>query len=167
MRKFAAFLIALSFSSVMYAQKKDPPHWGSANMEVAGSKLHLGMTKAEVTERLAGSPFKKIDENFWVMGTEKHDGPALQFTNGRLAFVSRNWVTYDNDITEALFGAVTSLNGEGFSACKVTADTKTDPTVTSQRVWIDCGEKTILIVRSTFVGGNTYCTVDEHLGAIH
>jgi hypothetical protein len=68
---------------------------------------------------------------------------------------------------EALFGAVTSLNDEGFSACKVTADTKTDPTMTLHRVWIACGEKTILIVRSTFVGGKPYNTVDEHLGAMN
>jgi hypothetical protein len=152
MKKIAVVLIALTLSSVIYAQKKDPPHWGSADMEVAGAKLHLGMTKAEVTERLAGSQFRKINENFWVMGPEDHDGPSLQFTNGHLTFVSRNWVTYDNDIMEALFGAVTSLNDEGFSACKVTADTKTDPTMTLHRVWIECGEKTILIIRSTLSG---------------
>jgi hypothetical protein len=166
MRKIAVFLIALSFSSVISAQKKDPPHWGSAYMEVAGAKLHLGMTKSEVTDLLAGSPFKKINESFWVMGPEDHDGPTLQFTNGRLTFVSRNWATYNNDITDALFGVVTSLNSEGFSACKVTADTKTDPTSTVQRVWVACGEKTILIIRAT-MSGKIYNTVDEHLGAIH
>jgi hypothetical protein len=50
-----------------------------------------------------------------------------------LTSLIKNWVTYDNDIMEALFGAVTSLNDEGFSACKVTADTKTDPTMTLPR----------------------------------
>src|SRR5277367_6257254 len=134
MRKIAVVLIALMLPSVIYAQKKDPPHWGSAYMEVAGAKLHLGMTKAEVTGRLAGSAFRKLDENMWMMGSEKDDGPTLQFTNGRLNFVSRDWITYDNDITAALFGVVTSLNDEGFSACKVTADTKTDPVATLQRV---------------------------------
>jgi hypothetical protein len=37
MKKIAVVLIALTFSSVIYAQKKDPPHWGSAYMEVAGA----------------------------------------------------------------------------------------------------------------------------------
>ena len=167
MRKTILVLIVLAIPSVIHAQKKEQPHWEAAYMDVPGTKLHLGMTKAEVTERLAGSAFRKLDENMWMMGSEKDDGPTLQFTNGRLNFVSRDWITYDNDITAALFGVVTSLNDEGFSACKVTADTKTDPTVTLQRVWIACGEKTILIIRSTFVAGKTYCTVDEHLGAMN
>jgi hypothetical protein len=166
MNKFFVVLVVLMLPSVIQAQKKGATRWGSASIEVAGAKLHLGMTKAEVTEQLAGSQLTKIDDRNWLIGPVEHAGPTLQFTNEHLNFVSREWTTYDNDVTQALFGVVTALNGEGFSVCKVTADTKTDPTSTNQRVWISCGEKTALVMRLT-MAGKTYNIVEENLGAMH
>jgi hypothetical protein len=166
MRKIAVGLLMLTLSSVIHAQKKEPPQWGSASMDVGKTKLRLGMTKAEVSERLAGVAFRRDTDDFWIIGTGNNASPSLQFTNGRLNFVTRNWETTDNDIVVALFGVITSLNGEGFSVCKVSADMKADPTMTAQRVWIACGEKTILVHRAT-IGGKIYNTVDEQLGAIN
>jgi hypothetical protein len=90
----------------------------------------------------------------------------LAFTNGRLSYASRNWPTYDNDIAEALFGAVNSLNQDAHSACTVIADVKTDPDMTVHRVWIACGEKSILVARAV-INGKSYNTVDEQLGVMH
>jgi len=94
---------------------------------------------------------------------EKNFGPTLQFTNGFLSYADRNWVTYDNDIVEAMFGAVKTLNDEGFSTCIVTADDSVSPNLTAHRVWIDCGVKTVLVIRRSF-GGKSYNSVDERLG---
>jgi hypothetical protein len=71
--------------------------------------------------------------------------PSLQITEGRLSFADRTWTTED-DIAESLFGVVSSFNSEGYSACKINADTKSSPTLMAQRVWIDSREKTILVV---------------------
>ena len=136
---------------------------GKAALEVAGVNLHLGMTKGEVTEKLSGNEISKMNDDNWMIAAPNQLGPTLQFTNGRLTHAERNWGTYDNDIVEALFGVVHSLNEEGFVTCVVTANTKAGPDAASRGVWIVCGEKSILVMRLTF-GCKSYNTVDEHLG---
>lgn len=90
-------------------------------------------------------------------------GPTIQFKNGVLSYTERFWTTSDNDVADALFGAVSTLNSEGFSVCTVTADTQVSPSINSQRVWIACGEKSALVVKRSF-GGHSYNSVYEQLG---
>jgi hypothetical protein len=90
-------------------------------------------------------------------------GPSIQFTNGRLNFTERFWATGANDTAMALFGAVSSLNNDGFHACDVTAGVNTSPDITAHNVWISCGDKSVLINRDT-IGQHTYTMVHEELG---
>jgi hypothetical protein len=167
MDKLIAVLLALAFSTVVTdAQKKEPPKWGSVSLEVAGAQLRLGMTKAEVIGKLAGSEITRIDEDNWIVAPKDALGPTLQFTNGQLNYADRYWPSQDNDIAESLFGAVNVLNSEGFSSCKVTSYTKPTPDATSQGVRIECGLKSVLLQRLTF-GGKSYNTVYEQLGGMH
>jgi hypothetical protein len=66
---------------------------------------------------------------------------------------------------DAFYGAATYLNNEGHTACSISADTVPDQHMNLERVWIKCGDKTILITRAT-IGANKYHSVDEHLGAL-
>lgn len=148
------------------AQRQPSSHVSKADIEVAGQKLHLGMTKAQVTEKLAGTEITKIHDDEWMVGSleKKEFGPTLQFTNGVLSYAERFWTVSDNDLVEQLFGVVSSLNGEGFSQCNVTADTNDSPDIRAKRVWIMCGEKSVLVIRRTIVGGHSHDEVDERLG---
>jgi hypothetical protein len=164
MKRLALVLLTFTaLSSILYAQQK---RLSKAAIDVRGTNLRLGMTKAEVTDKLAGNAITKAHEDHWIVAPSDELGPSLQFTNGRLSYADRYWITYDNDIAEALFGAVNSLNQEGFSACSVTAHTKTEPATMLHQVSIECGEKSILLVRSSF-GGKSYNTVYEQLGSMH
>jgi hypothetical protein len=166
MKKTVLVVLTLAALSLPpYAQQRVSPQLSKAAIDVSGTKLRLGMTKGEVTDKLAGNEITKGDEDTWAIAPSGSSGSTLQFTNGRLSFADRYWVTYDNDIAEALFGAVNSFNQEGFSTCAVTADTKTEPGRTFHRVWIRCGEKSILLVRDSF-GEKSYNQVYEQLGAM-
>ena len=162
----SAITILAFVASTMAAQCQDRVR-SSAEIEVAGHKLHLGMSKAQVIAKLAGTEFTKINDDEWMVGSfeKKELGPTLQFSRGLLTFADRYWVTYDNDIADALFGAVRTLNEEGFSRCTVTADAQTDPGMSAHRVWIACAEKTVLLVRRT-MGDKSYNTVYEQLGTM-
>jgi hypothetical protein len=124
------------------------------------------MTKAQVAEKLAGVEITKIHDDEWMVGSleKKELGPTLEFTKGALSYAERFWTVSDTDTVEQLFGAVSSLNNEGFSQCSVTADTNNSPDIRAQRVWIMCGEKSVLVVRRTIVGGHSYDAVYERLG---
>lgn len=138
-------------------------HLSKAKIEVAGVNLRLGMTKAEVAEKLVGVEMSKLSDDMWHVGSLKEPAPTLQFTNGFLSYADRGWGTYDNDIGEALFGVVSSLNAEGYSHCTVTADTKSDPLMSVKRTWILCGEKSILVMKS-LIDGKSFNSVEERLG---
>jgi hypothetical protein len=168
MKRTATIVLTIvGLCSILSAQQKTSPQWGKGVLEVSGTKVRLGMTKGEVTERLAGTEISRINDNNWMVGKPEDLGPSLQFTDGRLNFADRYWVTHDNDITEALFGAVNSLNQQGFSACTVTAGTNTSPEMTAQNVWISCGEKSILVTRHSHADGKSYNMVYEQLGGMH
>jgi hypothetical protein len=52
-----ATVVVLTFiplCSILSAQQRRSSQWGKAVLEVSGTKLHLGMTKAEVSEKLSG-----------------------------------------------------------------------------------------------------------------
>lgn len=146
-------------SSLVYAQRR----LSRSAIDVKGVKLRLGMSKSEVSEKLVGNEITKTDEDDWMVAASGELGPSLEFTDGRLSFADRYWVTYDNDISEALYGAVTSLNQEGLPACTVNTDIKTDPDSSLHRLWILCGEKSIVMVHN-MTHARTFNTVHEQLG---
>jgi hypothetical protein len=162
MRGMLLALLSLALTSTGHAQKV--PLSRSA-IEVAGVRLRLGMAKAQVAEKLAGVVLTKVNDDEWMIGSfEKGNiGPSIQFHNGVLSYAERFWTTADNDVADALFGVVTTLNDEGFSNCTVTADTHTSPDINAQRVWIACGEKSVLIIKR-LIGGHSYNSVYEQLG---
>ncbi|MBZ5522422.1 MAG: hypothetical protein LAP21_09305 [Acidobacteriia bacterium] len=163
-QKALALFAFVVLMSIVIDLKMNAQQSGNGVIEIAGVTLRLGMTKATISEKLASVPITKDREDFWIIGS-KSSSQYLQFTNGRLTYVSRNWVTYDNDIVAALHGAVSSLNREGYRSCNVEADSKVDPDSTLQRIWIRCGEKSILVSRAS-LNGKSYNTVDEELGTI-
>ncbi len=139
-------------------------------IKIEGATLRLGMTKAQVAEKLVGREITKINDDDWKIGTIEElrtsgDLPEVQFTRGLLSYADREWTTAQNDTAEALFGVVSSLNDEGYSKCTVTADTHadTDMGVSWQRVWIFCGEKTVVVARQSS-GGKSFSSVSEQLG---
>ena len=161
MKRTAIVMLAFAaLCSLMYARQKVPQS-SKPTLDVSGEILRLGMTKAEVSERLAGNEIRKINENNWVVG--KTAIATLQFTNARLTYADRYWVTYDNDIAEALWGAVSALNEQGFSSCNISSGSKAEPDIMTHNTWIDCGDKSILLTRQS-ISGNPHNLVYEQLG---
>ncbi len=130
-------------------------------IEVGGVRHEIDVY---ITIVLAGKEFWKVNDDNWAAGPEKSAGPLVQFTNGRLSFTERYWATGENDT--ALFGAVNSLNKDGFRSCELTAGVNTTPDATSHNVWIVCGEKSVVVIRSTMYN-KTYIMVHEQLGTQH
>jgi len=166
----ASVLLCTLAPRIGHAQMQTSQQLSKTAIEIGGAKLRLGMTKAQVAEKLVGHEIQKINDGEWMIGTVEEwrtsgDLPELQFTRGLLSYADRQWTTAQNDTAEALFGVVTSLNDEGLSKCTIAADTRaeTDIGLSSQRVWIMCGEKTILVARQT-VGGKSFSSVSERLG---
>lgn len=158
-----AVLSLLTITGIEHLQTRTSMQQSKDSIEIAGSKLRLGMTKSEVEGKLSGAQIDREDDRWTVMAGEEWS--LVHFENGRLIFAERTWHGKDNDIVDALFGAVSYFNNEGRKACSVYADTVPNPMASFERVWITCGQKSILIVRST-VNGKTGDEVSEHLGML-
>jgi hypothetical protein len=148
-------LAVIALSSIVEAQRNGPAPVNVPSIEVGGIRLHLGMAKGDIAERFVGTPIMKVDEQTWQIG----DNGTVQFQNGKVIFAARSWMNDSSDQIDAIFKAVSSLNRDGFSACRVLSDT---PKYT-ERVGIDCGQKAILINR-TVAGNQRVVEVSERLG---
>jgi hypothetical protein len=165
----ATIILAMFTCAISFGQNSKPVKpLGKVSIEVAGATLSLGMTKAQVAEKLVGIQVKKVDDDNWeVVRSEDF----LQFTHGILNFAERHWTdttseSADRGIAGDLFYAVQSLNrNDGLSQCTTLAGTEDDPSLTKKWVSIDCGQKRIIVFKRTF-GGHTYDSVEEQIGSM-
>jgi hypothetical protein len=159
MRKIAfAALGLLVVSSLLYAQQKSSVQLSKDYIDVLGARLRLGMTKADVEEKIVGAKATMKHEDEWFF-----EGTTLQFKEDRLNFADREWSDTGKSTTDAIFDLVTLLNSEGYSTCSMSTDTHPDPTMTSHRVWLHCGKKSVLILTGR-LGDKVVELVSEQLG---
>ncbi len=154
-------LVVLSSFSLLYAQQKAARQISRSSIELAGVKLQLGMSKADVAERFVGTQITKENEETWLIGNVG----TVRFKNEKLIYADRSWMNGEaDDQIGAIFKAVASLNRQGLSVCKISADTP-GAGITSERIWIDCGQKAIRIIKIKFPN-NSYTNVEvsETLG---
>lgn len=137
------------------------------SIEISHAKLRLGMTKAEVAEKLSEAQFDQKEGDTWIL----HNGPVIQFEKGKLTFAGHVWSIENEDIVDALFGVVSYFNEEGDRACSVVADSFPDSNlgnekvrITGKRVRISCGDKSIAINQVTW-NGRVVDSVSEALGS--
>jgi hypothetical protein len=158
-----AFLLLLGVAIRVHSQARNAAQLSKDHIEIFGASLQLGMTKAVVEGKLSGAEIIKSDENSWLVTTGGLS--TLHFDDGKLSFADRTWHSKENDIVDALYGAVTYFNNEGHSLCAFSADTIPDPQNSYERVWIRCGDKSILIAKTT-IQGKTFEEVGEQLGVL-
>ncbi len=58
-----AALVTAVFTHSGTAQRRGNQPTSNAGLEVAGHTMHLGMTKAQVAEKLAGTEFTKVNDD--------------------------------------------------------------------------------------------------------
>src|SRR2546429_6166770 len=141
-------LILIISGSILYVQSNATPQ-KTGYIEIAGARLRLGMTKGEVSNKIAGVSILKVEEDYWGIGNGQPPNEMIQFTNGKLNYAQRYWKSKDNDIFESLYGVAKSLNQEGYSNCRLQTYEKRAPEMSAQSVWVECGEKSVSLVRET------------------
>jgi len=156
-------VVLLSVCSVFIAQSRTTAQQSEEYLDILGVRVRLGMTKADVAERLGSQKMKEGDADTWLFGEGQQWPSTIHFKNGKIDFASQSWIGSDRDVPRALFGAVSTLNKQGYSACVVSADTQASSSQTSEQTWITCGKKSILINRMQD-SKNTYHQVFEELG---
>jgi hypothetical protein len=170
------FLTLVALSSVILAQRKTPAQVNKPSIELVGVKLQLGMTKADVAERYVGTQVTKTTEDFWIIGKVGLSG-TVRFKNDKLQFVERSWIYTGDDPIDSIFAAVSTLNRDGYSSCKVVAGTLNTAVygenqgllvanTSAERIWIVCGIKSVLISKTKIGDQPPGADVSEWLGDV-
>ena len=167
-RTYIATVIVASVASVLFAQTDVKPQSSQEYIYVLGVKVRLGMTKEEISEKLGSQRLRderSQTQDFWLFGEKREWPSSIEFKDGKVIYASESWIGPDRDVAKALFGAVTSLNKQGYSTCQIFTDTEsTSSSLTAERVWINCGKKSILVQRMQDAK-STYQQVFERLGS--
>lgn len=136
-------------------------------LDLGPVEVRLGMQKSDVLKKFSGAGFNITDpdassgllpdgKRLVVMnkGQFSKDEAKLNvyfiaFTAGRLSYAERSWLD-EKDPLASVIEAVNSLTAGRPRECSVTYSPASSPGASSNRVFIDCGNRSLLLMRGEY-----------------
>ena len=143
-----------------------PQRHERVTLEVGTVTVWLGMTKEEATKKFSGAGYVVTNDGDKLLLRNGGDAHIIWFRDdGRLAFANQGWNTTDkSDLLDAVMGALGSLAEKvGSHPCSVIHSPISSPDSSSNRVFISCGERSVLFAKGTIVG-QPFVEISERIG---
>jgi hypothetical protein len=165
--KRTLILVALItlFSPLMQGQSK------RVTLDLGTVTVWIGMPKQEAFSKLATAGYKLMttsDEDTAdgkiiavLSGDELY---SIAFTAGRLSFADRDWYNKNTSVADAVIDSLRTVAGPSGATCKVIPDTLSNPESSLKRVFVQCGTRTILIMKGKIGKAENLVTVSERIG---
>ena len=153
-----SMLLALPAKFGTGPQKRD-----SVSLDVGSVTIWLGMTEDEAARKFrdAGYSVTRAADMLLVKGTESH---VIWFKNGRLVFADQGWNTSDKTDVDAVIEALGDLAEKaGNQSCMVVHSPLSSPNSSGNRVFVSCGERSVLIGKGTIMG-KPFVDISERIG---
>lgn len=176
MKLFLSLTAVVTFllSGAASAQHKNPAPAGY--LEFSPVRLTLGMPKdrtiALLSEHYDVSPWKggDIEDSWGVSEKTGHHFVAgsLSFVNGVLIRAARFWDVEDSaySLAHTLSLLLDHLRDEGFTQCMISTRKVPTPSVETEVLGIDCGQKGVVVQADRFQGKDVKAVlVTENLEA--
>jgi hypothetical protein len=159
MKPVLYLVVLCSFSA--FAQ---PAH--RVSLQLGSATVWLGMDKltARQTVEAAGMVFPDTQNSggqVIAVDTVAKRIYTLKFESNKLVYAERNWLN-DSNALPSVMDALSSLIDEGTN-CTISHAPLSSPDMKMNRVFIDCGERGILLTYGS-VNGMTNNTVEEIIG---
>lgn len=153
------FGVALFFStaitpSVLQSAQK-------VSLELGSVKVWLGMTRGEVLNACAAAKYKVLEDKSDDSLNIESNSYRVEFKSGRVSAARRSWLAGGKDGLEAVLGALATLDKQN---CVVISGAENKPDVTMSRVSINCGARSVLILRGR-IGRDGVEDVFEWIGS--
>ncbi len=152
-RRLALLLgIVCAFGGLLHAQQADGNP--KVSLDLGSVTVWLGMQKTDALSafQLAGYTVtgKPSEETMFVVGNSTTYSVA--FKRGRLSFAGREWLTSSSDELDAVLNALAALASHGASSCAIAHQPLSSPDTSVDRVFVDCGERSVLLAKGKFTG---------------
>lgn len=131
--------------------------------------VSLGMAKQQALKMASEAGYKILDGSSPGNSVKIAD-PAfkhvymLQFTSGRLTYADRSWTSANGDDLEAAIKALTALAQKGATSCNISHAPISEPDTATDRVFIMCGQRGVLMIRGRLSGIENFHEVTEFVG---
>jgi len=161
MRKGNYCLLAVLTATLGFAQT---PRVTKVDMQIGALTVWLGMPKGDALALFKAQGYKQTD-----MGDQTYyeirDGTlsTIGFKGDRLSYATRSWRSKENDDLASVIAVLTELSSKHQEQCTLRADTLREPDMNSERLFVDCGRRGVLIAKGT-IAGTKFAEVMEYIG---
>jgi hypothetical protein len=155
------YLIAIS---VLFALSPQCFAQSEVSLKLGGVTVWLGMSKQEAVKRFSESSYKVIEAKD-LMPVVDQAGNAVglvTFTSGHLSYAERSWGTCEENCLDSVLAALASIAADGIKRCTLERDTILEPATKTDRVFIICGQRGVLMLKGK-IGGQGVADVDEFI----
>jgi hypothetical protein len=135
------------------------------SLEIGSVSVWLGMPKSEALHALKDAGLTNAPDAgglYMVVGSGSM--ASVSFTNGKLSFADREWVSEDKNDVDAMLGALEALSSRGVSNCNIQHAPITSPNQRANRIFINCGERGVMLMRGSFQNLGIVNSVTERIG---
>jgi hypothetical protein len=147
---FVVLVVGLAYAQTRSKNQPTVPIARRLAMNIGVVPVWLGMPQKRVEDELTKVGYTLIppgDEPLVFENAGKTDARGigqLVFRKGRLFHASRDWPSGEHSF-ESVFAALSNFVQDGSTACRLSAQPLMEPAFQMQRVWIDCGDRTLFL----------------------
>lgn len=137
------------------------------SIDLGSVTVWLGMPQADALLRLQSAGYQVLgDSAIRAVKDEYNNAYAIKFKDGQVIFASRMWLRPGNSEMDAILGALTELTLHGSASCSVDQSPVNVPGISSVRVIIHCGDRSVALTKTRFGSPNLKDTpgVAEFIG---
>ena len=92
---------------------------------------------------------------------------SVAFRDGKLIFADRAWASSASDELGTVISALASLASHDAHSCTIIYAPLNNPDNSAERVFIDCGERSVLLAKSKISGFGNAMTITERIGRLY
>ena len=160
MRTWVVFSVCILLSLPCSGQQK-------VSLEIGTVTIWLGMPRQDVVRRCADVGYKQVFSDPQSILLQGGDGLYnTHFVGGKLVYASREWYSSDSD-KDAFQSTVAALSyladEEHPTSCHITHEPLSDPSMSMDRIFINCGQRSFLLATGK-VNGKEVSGVTEQIG---
>ena len=127
----------------------------------------LGMPQTEALAQFESAGYKVFGDGDTRAISIGNSPSMIAFRAGKLLYATREWELTEKDEMETVIDALTVFASAGAESCSITPRHNTMLNGSSDNIFINCGERSLMLVKGTFrneQGVNPVVEVQERIG---
>jgi hypothetical protein len=159
----AAGLFLTCFLTPLIAQAQTPN--SKVSLELGRVTVWLGMAQTDALLQLQSAGYQVLGTSTDRLIKDGKNMYSVSFETGRLIFASRDWYNEETKEIDAVLGALAALASHGSTLCSVQSAPINRPDESADRVFISCGERSVVLMRGHFASSkNSFVGAYEQIG---